>query len=149
MAENLSDMMSLKKLKQMITNPQSYLIDYFSYLKTKVNEFYDQNDVNLKLKQDLDPKREKQLEIIKKCELNCLNNNVPNKLKDQIILMINVIEKNEINNIKSAILTIKHKIESYLLSNQIALAIELIDMNKILLVEQGFNQIELENLRSE
>lgn len=137
-------------MKKLLSSPRLYLIDYFDDLKTRINiEFKKQIHANQDAQSQDETNKHwlKLLHLIEKYQIECLNNT---KLSHQTINDA----KHQLNQIKcnknkfDELLKVKHSLESHLLTNQTNLAILIpnyvTNEQVVLLVEEGFTQIEIE-----
>jgi len=161
---------NIEKIKQMIECPKLYLINYFDEVKSQIDLSFVKSRNSLKDEkaiQESSNKWLKLIDIIDKCQAKCINNKLPNDIIDKTIKQLDTIESkqtvedlhllqkrfkrsfNQQNDkdieLEDQILAIRNKLESFLLANDSYLVSRNLEYeNQILLVEEGFSQLEIE-----
>ena len=161
---------NIEKIKQMIECPKLYLINYFDEVKSQIDLSFVKSRNSLKDEkaiQESSNKWLKLIDIIDKCQAKCINNKLPNDIIDKTIKQLDTIESkqtvedlhllqkrfkrsfNQQNDkdieLEDQILAIRNKLESFLLTNDSYLVSQNLEYeNQILLVEEGFSQLEIE-----
>lgn len=161
---------NIEKIKQMIECPKLYLINYFDEVKSQIDLSFVKSRNSLKDEkaiQESSNKWLKLIDIIDKCQAKCINNKLPNDIIDKTIKQLDTIKSkqtvedlhmlqkrfkrsfNQQNDkdieLEDQILVIRNKLESFLLTNDSYLVSQNLEYeNQILLVEEGFSQLEIE-----
>lgn len=135
----------INKINQIIDCSKTYLIQYYDELKSIINiEFETEiNSIqNTQSKEETSKEWLKLIDIISKCLAQCINNTIPIEVINESKQVIDQSES--INDYQLE--HIKHRLQSYIFTNDSYFAVYISERKQILFAEEGLKSDEIELL---